>query len=110
MTRQYFYKESKFARNAVNSAIEKVDALHECEEKLVRILSDIDQNRFFIRAGYKSLTGFCINVLLLSKTQTQRIVTKVRRYEPTSNIGEKGSDSDNRNFINRFATAMNNRL
>lgn len=88
MTREkLFYTSSKLVRDSLNLAVVRADQIHEDEKKLIKILYEIDQNRFYVRYGYKTLMGFCNNALKFSKTQSQRLVTAVRRYEPTSNFG-----------------------
>ena len=89
MTVRMHHNIPKVARDKLNLAVDRADDLHQQEEGLVELLYEIDQNKFFVRFGYKSLRGFCIGGLKFSKTQSQRIVTKVRRYEPTSNVGRK---------------------
>ncbi len=75
-------------RDSLNQAIKMADQILEDEAALVRILHQIDQHRFYVRYGYKSLMGFCQLGLRFSKTQSQRLVTVVRRYEPTAKIGK----------------------
>lgn len=90
----------KIIRDSVILAVETADQIHECEKRLVEILNEIDRNRYYVRFGFKSLSGFCIQGLKLSKTQCQRIVTLVRRYEPTTNIGIR-DDSNEEQFFSR---------
>lgn len=75
-------------RDCLNQAIKMADQILEDETALVRILYQIDQQRFYVRYGYKSLMGFCQLGLRFSKTQSQRLVTVVRRYEPAAKIGK----------------------
>lgn len=84
-----FYKDSKTVRDCLNQAIDLAQTIHEREEVLVEQLYRIDRERFFVRYGYKSLTGFCRGACGFSKTQAQRIVTRVRRFVPTDNIVDK---------------------
>lgn len=81
-----FYKDAKFIRDSLNEAVQLSVEIHEKEKALVQKLHSIDQQKFYVRYGYKSLTGFCRYGLGFSKTQTQRIVSQVRRYEPTDKI------------------------
>ena len=81
-----FYQDPKIIRNDLNMAVNLATIIHENERSLIEMLHAIDQQRYYIRFGYKSLTGFCRYGLRFSKTQTQRIVTQVRRYEPTDNL------------------------
>jgi hypothetical protein len=84
----------KIARDTVLDAIEKSDHILYLESDLVQRLYHIDQKRFYVWFGYKSLQGFCIHALRLTRTQSQRVVTLVRRYEPTVNIGKKGNTNE----------------
>ncbi|MBC7465161.1 MAG: hypothetical protein H7256_04155 [Bdellovibrio sp.] len=81
-----FFQHPKLIRDQLNAATDLADHIHQQEKLLIQKLSEIDRNRFYVRYGFKSLSGFCTDGLKFSKTQTQRIVTQVRRYEPTSNI------------------------
>jgi hypothetical protein len=81
-----FYYDPKVVRQHLNQALGLAQAIHTQEGSLVELLKRIDQNRLCVRYGYKSLTGFCRFDLKFSKTQAQRLVTKVRRLEPTDNI------------------------
>lgn len=88
MTKQRNRKvHPKIVRDSLLRAVETSDHMRATEQKLVEMLTDIDQKKFYVRFGYKSLMGFCYQALKLPKTQSQSIVTKVRRSEPTSNIG-----------------------
>lgn len=92
MTRERLsHLHAKYVRDSLNAAVEKGDLIHQLENELVVMLKEIDSNRLYVRAGFKSLRGFCLQSLRFSKTQSQRIVTRVRRYEPTSNIGGERS-------------------
>lgn len=80
---------SHYIREKINRAVELADSVHAIEDELVRVLFEVDSAKLYIRVGFKSLSGFCHFALKLSETQTQRIVTRVRRYEPTPNLGHK---------------------
>ncbi len=54
---------------------------HRAEKNLVRHLYLADVNRLYVWLGYKSLTGYCVHALQISRTQTQRLVTRVRRHK-----------------------------
>lgn len=84
---KFFYDDIKNVRDRLWDAIDLADELAEREQELIRRLVAIDQNKFYVRLGYKSLMGFCTFGLGFSKIQSQRIVTQVRRLEPTANIG-----------------------
>ena len=88
-----FGVNSKMVRDKLNLAVEVADELHKSENDLVGLLLEIDRKKFYIRAGFKSLSGFCHQALHLSETQTQRLVTQVRRYEPTPNLGQKSQET-----------------
>lgn len=84
-----FYHDAKMIRDHLNKAIDIASQIHENESSLVKLLYHIDQKSFYVRYGFNSLTGFCRFGLRFSKTQTQRIVTQVRRHDPTANFREK---------------------
>ncbi|MGZ3727316.1 MAG: hypothetical protein ACXWQQ_16060 [Pseudobdellovibrio sp.] len=93
MTRETLWGiNGRLVRDKLNLAVEVADELHKAENDLVRILLEIDRNKFYIRVGFKSLSGFCHHALHLSETQAQRIVTRVRRYEPTPNLGKHAEE------------------
>ncbi len=88
MTRhQFFASDLDSIRRSIQSTLKIADQAHELENKLVQLLYKMDQDRTYVRVGYKSLRGFCIQGLGFSRIQAQRIVTRVRRNVPTSNIG-----------------------
>ncbi|AGH96229.1 hypothetical protein [Pseudobdellovibrio exovorus] len=90
MTRSRLYHLSpKVVRDTIQKAVDQADELHRLEKELVELLWEVDQHRYYVRVGYNSLRGFCVGALLFSDTQAQRIVTSVRRYEPTPNFGQK---------------------
>lgn len=70
----------------INGAQELAMQIHQLEKELVDKLVEIDRHRFYVRVGYNSLMGFCNFGLKFSRTQSQRIVTQVRRMEPTVNL------------------------
>lgn len=71
----------KEVRDTLNKAIQISDTWKTCELDLIHELKKIDHNRFFVRYGYCSLSGFCMNGLGLSRFHTQRIVTRVRKED-----------------------------
>ncbi len=84
MTKQLFHEIDHKALQRTHIRIfELGDRVHSAEKDLIEALYEIDQTRTYIRLGYRSLLGFCIDALWFSRTQAQRIVTQVRRYEPT---------------------------
>jgi hypothetical protein len=80
-----FFQDAKMVRDHLNAAAELAEELHEKERTLVKMLQNIDRKKFYVRYGY-SLMGFCHLGLKFSKTQAQRIATRVRRSEPTANF------------------------
>lgn len=85
-----FDVSKKIVREKIFESIDLADRLHYLEDQLIQKLYLIDRKKYFVSAGYKSLMGFCNQSLNFTKTQSQRIVSNVRRYEPTSNIEMKG--------------------
>lgn len=79
MRHTLYNQDPKFVRDSLNKAVEKADKIHDFERDLIILLKEIDQNRFYVRYGYNSLRGFCNFALKFSRTQSQRIVTEVRR-------------------------------
>jgi hypothetical protein len=97
---KFFYENIGLIRKLLNDSIEAADQVHAAEANLIKILCEIDKNRFYVRAGYKSLRGFCNKALRFSRLQSQRIATKVRRYEPVVNIGTEGASPRTRPIAN----------
>ena len=96
MTKEKLKSENwKTVQDRINAAVAKADEVHSAENQLISMLSEIDQKRFYIRSGYKSLRGFCIYVLRFTEVQSQRLVCAVRRSEPTPKIGTKPSTNKN---------------
>lgn len=87
--RKFHGCEVKSIRDELNYAGELAAEIQERENLLVDVLRFIDAQRWFVHYGYKSLSGFCVKDLGFSRTQTQRIVTRVRRGEPTSDIADR---------------------
>lgn len=83
--RMHLNISTSLVRGALTQAVEKSDQLHALEKELIIRLREIDDNKYYVRYGYNSLSGFCTHGLKFTKTQTQRIVTQVRRYIPMSN-------------------------
>ncbi len=78
--------EPKLVRDTLNQASQCADHVHKVELELIQQLIKIDENRFFVRFGYKSLRTFCIEDLKFTRIQAQRIVSEVRRLRTTSEI------------------------
>ena len=89
---KFFYHDGIAIRNRLNEAVDLATQMHEQEEILIRLLHRIDQRRLYVRFGYNSLMGFCRSALRFSKMQSQRIATRVRRYEPTEMPTDKIMD------------------
>ncbi|AZZ36428.1 hypothetical protein CIK05_06360 [Bdellovibrio sp. qaytius] len=79
MRHTLFKQDPKLVRDTLNEAVEKADKIHDRERELILLLKEIDKNRFYVRYGFNSLKGFCNFGLKFSRTQSQRIVTEVRR-------------------------------
>lgn len=89
MTYEKFrFNRFNIVKEHINPTIELANRIGELELVLIEQLKLIDKDRYYTVTGYKSLLGFCCRSLGLSQTQALRIITKVRRAEPTSNIGE----------------------
>ena len=73
-----YWQNPKEVRDTLNKVVQMADLLHAQEQDLIERLRAIDEQRFYVRYGYKSLRGFCIQGLHFSRTQAQRIVTEVR--------------------------------
>ncbi len=63
------------------------DELLAQEEKLIHALYELYKIKTFKRLGHKSLLGFCVQSLKLPRTQSQRLVTKVSRFDPRLSSG-----------------------
>jgi hypothetical protein len=74
-----FKEDAKTVRDQLNLAINLAMQIHEKERELILNLQQIDQKKFYVRYGLKSLSGFYQACLHYSKTQTHRIVTQVGR-------------------------------
>lgn len=59
MKHRLYSHNAKSVRDALNEAVEKSDKIHKKEKELIFLLKEIDENRYYVRYGYKSLTGFC---------------------------------------------------
>ncbi len=87
MSRRIFYhSEPRYIRKILNNARESADQMKLAEQKLVEVLREVDNNRFYVWLGFKSLQGYCVHFLKLGRTRSQRIVTRVRRLDPTVKI------------------------
>ncbi len=84
-----FNHNPKVIRNALNEATDLAAHILDAERALIVKLYEIDQQKFYVRYGFNSLSGFCKGGLKFTKTQTQRLVTQVRRYEPTANFPDQ---------------------
>ena len=80
MTRHRLYKsEPKEVRETLNRAIAMAETARDLQCDLLQVLRNIDQKKFYLRYGYRSLTGFCRQALQLPRLQAQSLVTEVRR-------------------------------
>lgn len=69
----------KIVRDTLNSATDQALEIHRLEGELICLLKEIDKRRFYVRYGFYSLRGFCNKGLKFTRTQSQRLVTQVRR-------------------------------
>ncbi len=90
--RKHFKISSHLVRYNLDSAVRLADEILAKEIELISFLEIIDQERFYVRYGYKSLQGFCTHGLRLTKTQSLRLINAIRRTEPTVNIGLKAQE------------------
>lgn len=80
MTKHRLYKEDpKKIRDTLNQVCELATQVHQLEAQLIKALIEIDNKRYYVRYGFNSLRVFCVQGLKFSKTQGQRITTKVRQ-------------------------------
>jgi hypothetical protein len=85
MTRsKLFFENPKIIRDILLDVVHRADLLHDQEQKLIAVLSEIDKKRLYVKFGYKSLRGFCNHALKFSRTQSQRIATEVRTFEDST--------------------------
>jgi len=99
MTKPKLFKEEpKKVRDILNQATELSDQIHRYEMLLISLLVEIDHKRYYVRYGFKSLRGYCVQGLLFSKTQAQRVATRVRR---ASTPDDDSQDWDLKTFIDR---------
>lgn len=94
MTKAFDFRNGKLVRDALLDAEKLADILHQNEKDFIKKLKVIDNNRYYVRFGFNSLMGFLNNGLNFSRTQSQRIVTQVRRYDPKLNTEIKSTDND----------------
>ena len=100
-----FYKNPKVVRDSLNEATDLADAILANERELIKKLVPIDRQRYYVRYGYRSLSGFCRDGLKLSKTQTQRIVTQVRRSEPWPSVPTDNIVVDTPPILKKLSTS-----
>lgn len=93
MTLPHLYRQpAGMLRHAILKASDLADNIHLQEAELVKHLKMVDQEKYYLRVGYKSLSGFCRNALRFTKVQTQRIVTQVRQQKELEKVAEKKSE------------------
>jgi hypothetical protein len=88
MRHRLYKEEPKIVRDNLHSVCDLADQIHDLENELVKRLYYIDQKRYYVRLQFHSLRGFCVEGLKFSMTQAQRIVTRVRRHEPTIRLSQ----------------------
>lgn len=96
---RFFFWEPKVLRQKHAEILELANRAHLAEVELIEALLEVDHYRYFVWLGYKSLRGYCTGALRFSKTQSQRIVTQVRRLEPTAPIGKVDEPRQKRETI-----------
>jgi hypothetical protein len=80
MTRpRFFGTDPQRLRDQYWDTVAIAERLLADEDELIEALKPIDARRVFVIFGFKSLRTFCVTALRLPKTQSQRIVTRVRR-------------------------------
>lgn len=84
--RMHFTISAKIVRDTLDEAVQVADKIHEKESNLILLLHQIDQERFYVRYGYKSLLGFCRSGLKFTKAQSLRLATAARRVNDPKNI------------------------
>ena len=57
--RMHFKTSGKIVRDSLLEVVALADDIFIKEEALVKALKNIDEQRFYVRFGYKSLMGFC---------------------------------------------------
>lgn len=77
----FFAQDKRPFRELLHQAIGVSEQMLVLETQLIEILKKIDQRNWYKWYGFKTLTKFCTFALKLSRTQAQRIVTRVRRLE-----------------------------
>lgn len=85
----HFKLSSKTVRDSLDRAVQLADEIQAKEAELIISLAEIDDERFYVRYGYKSLLGFCKDGLRFTRTQSMRLAIAARRAEPRGNIGRK---------------------
>lgn len=109
MTRHRLYKsEPKEVRETLNRAIEMAETARDLQCDLIQVLRNIDQKKFYLRYGYRSLTGFCRQALQLPRLQAQSLVTEVRRNPGPGRpietpVSEQSENQNQTEEMGRFA-------
>lgn len=97
--RMHFKISSKTVRESLDKAVNLADEIRAKETELILSLYEIDQDRFYVRYGYKSLVGFCTHALRFTKTQSLRLAIAARRIESEGNIRRKEEEA--KSFFSR---------
>jgi len=91
MYRHRLYKfEPRYVRAQLKNSLIIAREIHRLESELVQALREIDEHRFYVRLGFRSLRAYCFHWLRFTGTQSQRIVTNVRRFETMFDSEHKG--------------------
>ncbi len=80
--------EPKFLRAAHKKAREMAREIHERERALVAYLYEIDYERLYNSLDFKALRPYINQHLKFSLTQSQRLATAVRRFDPVAHYAE----------------------
>ena len=103
-----FKLNENVVRDSLMRVVELSDKILANEQILMEMLYEIDQHKYYVRFGYRSLMGFCNHGLRLTKTQSLRVVTNVRRStpktqrsDPAANIGKK-KENYSEKFLEKY--------
>ncbi len=97
-----FKTNQNLVRDSLMRVVDLSDRILENEKVLVEMLYEIDQQKFYVLFGYKSLMGFCTQGLRLTKTQSQRVVTNVRHHIPKIQRAEPMANIEIENVIKYY--------
>jgi hypothetical protein len=83
MTKRKFFGEDphKF-RNLNEEVYQTAFKIRKLERKLIRLLYEMDRDHWYRWFGYRSFRTYTLRVTRMSQTQAQRLVTRVRNFDP----------------------------